>query len=279
MPLLLVAAVVLLAVLVDCFLPTAAEAAESDATHPKLTSKQRELLDLLGPGVVGKPIDLPAITHVRNWYPLQHDDGVYSHASGPKKGNQEQVSLRWVKRDPKEPMGSETGAWRLHSHGRSIKYLTEAKGHLRLPTETDLHHGVITVFDPPEPILLADVSAGESRTMTAQVSVYDLHDPGTLKYQGSVQETYTDLGGYMVHVPRGTYEARLISVRTVGKIGPADVNTEDLAFYAKGVGRIAYIDRKHISAFLLYNKTTQTGMVLAKLPDVDPAEPAPSTAP
>ena len=95
-----------------------------------------------------------------------------------------------------------------------------------------------------------------------------------------MQETYTDLS-IMVHIPR-TYPARLISVRTEGKVGPADIQTEDLAFYARGVGRIAYIERKHISAFLLYNKTTQVGMVLSGSPEVTtktPADEAPPAAP
>lgn len=283
MPLAIVTIVVLLmAIVFDCLVPATANAAVDDEAHPALTQEQRTLLDLLGPGVVGEPVELPDIGHVRHWYPLEAQRGMYQNASGSAKGQVREVSLRWVKRDPKQPGAAGTGAWRLHSHGSNIKYLTEIKGHLRLPTEIDLQHGVMTVFDPPEPILLADVMEGESRVIDLQVSVYDLHNPKQLKYTGSVQETYTDLGAYMVHIPRGTYPARLISVRTEGKVGPADIQTEDLAFYAKGVGRIAYIERKHISAFLLYNKTTQVGMVLSGSPEVTtktPADEAPPAAP
>jgi hypothetical protein len=80
-------------------------------------------------------------------------------------------------------------------------------------------------------------------------------------------------------VPQGTFDARLISVSNVGKVGPADITTEYLAFYAEGVGRIAYINRKHVSAFLFYNTTTQRGMVLLSSHTVaQKSEPAP-TAP
>ena len=269
---------VLLAVLAECFLSGSANASVAVMEHPRLTDQQRDLLDLLGPDVVGAPIVLPEIRHVRNWYPLQQKNGMYLNATGSAKGDQERISLKRIKRNPAEPLGSSGGSWSLHASGINIKYLTESTGHLRLPTETSIDHGVITIFDPPEPVLLAGVAEGESRTMTSKIKVYDLHNPTDMKYQGSVKETYTDLGGYVVNVPRGTYEARLISVRTVGKVGPADIETEDLAFYARGTGRVAYIERKHVSAFLFYDKTTQRGMVLAKLPAATPA-PAESTSP
>ena len=272
---------VFLAVLVECFLPSSVNASVTPATHPRLTDQQRDLLDLLGPDVVGDPVVLPEIRHVRNWYPLQNQDGVYLNATGSAKGDHERISLNRIKRNPQEQLGSSGGSWSLHASGINTKYLIESTGHLRLPTETSIDHGVITVFDPPEPVLLADAVEGEPRTMTSKIKVYDLHDPSDMKYQGSVEETYTDLGGYMVHVPYGTYEARLISVRTVGKVGPADIETEDLAFYARGVGRVAYIERKHVSAFLFYDKTTQRGMVLAELPadTTAPGEPIPPATP
>ena len=248
MPLAIVTIVVLLmAIVFDCLVPATANAAVDDEAHPALTQEQRTLLDLLGPGVVGEPVELPDIGHVRHWYPLEAQRGMYQNASGSAKGQVREVSLRWVKRDPKQPGAAGTGAWRLHSHGSNIKYLTEIKGHLRLPTEIDLQHGVMTVFDPPEPILLADVMEGESRVIDLQVSVYDLHNPKQLRYTGSVQETYTN-GRYMVHIPRGIYPARLISVRTEGKVGPA---TSDRRSRVLRQGRRS--DRlhraQHISAF------------------------------
>jgi hypothetical protein len=111
-------------------------------------------------------------------------------------------------------------------------------------------------------VLLEGVEPGEPQVSESTVSVYDLHAPSDLKYTGKLQITYIDKGAYEVTVPSGTFEARLISINYVGKVGPAHVSATSIAFYAKGIGRVAYIRRNHISAFLVYNKTTQWGFLL-----------------
>jgi hypothetical protein len=275
--LLVVAFSLLMALLAECFLRDEANAGVVPISNPPLTERQQSLIKLLGPDVVGEPTAAAPINHVRTWCPLQAESVLF-HTPG-QEGVEHEVSFGWVNRCPGTPLGSDTGAWTLNSTNRDIKYITHQEGELLLPTEADLHQGVVTVFDPPEALLLANVPVGEPRTMSMNVSVYDLHAPGTLKYSGSLKSTYLDLGGYMVHVPQGTFDARLISVSNVGKVGPADINTEYLAFYAEGVGRIAYINRKHVSAFLFYNTTTQRGMVLSSSHTVaQKSEPAP-TAP
>ena len=272
--LLLVACALLLALLAEFFLPSEAEASVGTPTPPSLTARQQSLLKLLCSDVIGKPVTLEPIMHVQNWCPMEDEHGLFEHADGV--GGDQAVSCRWVKRRPGEPLDSKSGAWTLNSTHKDIKYITHDSGELLLPTETDLNQGVITVFDPPEPLLLAGVPEGTPKNTAMRVSVYDMHDPSTLKYSGHLTSTYLDLGGYTLQVPHGSYEARLISVSNVGKVGPADIDTEYLAFYAKGVGRVAYINRKHISAYLFYNTTTQHGMVLsssqpeAHSPESDP---------
>ena len=105
---------------------------------------------------------------------------------------------------------------------------------------------------------------GQPHTVKSQVDVYDLHNPKKKKYTGNLTFTYEDKGGWQITVPAGTFDARLIVVRSTGSIGPADVSSAYCVFYAKGIGRVAYVSRRHVSAYLVYHKTAQHAMLLDK---------------
>jgi hypothetical protein len=73
---------------------------------------------------------------------------------------------------------------------------------------------------------------------------------------------YAYLGVYEITVPAGKYEAVLIKSSYRGKVGPAHVVDGGYAFYARGVGMVASIERMHVTAFIFYDKRTKTPKVL-----------------
>lgn len=262
--LLIVVAIMLLAMITEVFLESEAQGSwiGQDSNPMSLTDREQELLQLLGDGAIGKRSTLSPINDVTHWFPLLSQAGEYVYGTGSRKGATRRDTLTWVQRNPNSPPGSQEGGWSLTSGTNRVEYLVEQDGNLLLPTELDLSEGVVSVFDPPEPVLLEGVKPGVPHVFETKVFVYDLHAPSDLKYTGHLKITYTDKGAYTVTVPSGTYEARLISITYAGKVGPAHVRASSIAFYAKGVGRVAYVRRDHVSAFLVYNKTTQRGLLL-----------------
>ncbi|MDG2200882.1 MAG: hypothetical protein P8K80_06830 [Phycisphaerales bacterium] len=279
LPLLILACLVLvLAILLDWLGVSQAIAANPIETSPLLTDEDRTMLDLLGPGVVVGPLDQPGIEDIAPWYPLQNQKGSYQRTISGQSSKSVTVLLTHVDRYPHDPPGSSAGAWTLNTTNRDIKYFLLKDGDLMLPTEVNINQGVATIFDPPEPVLLAGLKTGESRTVESKIAVYDLHKPKDKKYTGTLKFIYADKGAWRVTVPAGTFDARLIVVTAEGKIGPGNIRSGYLVFYAKDVGRVAFVARRHVSAYLVYNKTTQHALVLEKMtPETTSLEPKKQT--
>ncbi len=76
--------------------------------------------------------------------------------------------------------------------------------------------------------------------------------------------TYSYLGAHEVTVPAGTYNATLIKWVYKGKVGPARIEDTQDRFMAEDVGVVAMVDKKDISALLIYRDQSKYGKVLVK---------------
>jgi len=110
--------------------------------------------------------------------------------------------------------------------------------------------------------MLPGVAPGEIDHRAIQVRVYDIHDPTVIAHSGNLQATYRDLGGYRLEVPAGTFDTRLIRIDLDGKVGPASVEDSVWVFYAQGIGPVAHVNYKDVSAFLFFNQKDRYGAVL-----------------
>ena len=110
------------------------------------------------------------------------------------------------------------------------------------------------------------VSPGESRQSTIAVKVYDLSEPDNLKYQGSLDVTYSYLGAYAVTVPAGSWDAALVKWTFKGKVGPARIEDTQYRFAVADVGMLARIEAKNISAMLIYHDDSKSAKVLVTQP-------------
>lgn len=210
------------------------------------------------PGVVGQPV--PAFTIDPALASLSAGTRQYQIVSGPNAGTTEQHVIAPL-------AGDTTGTkWRYTIGDRSVYLQLQPGQSLNVVSEQDGDQGVATQYSPPEPLLIAGMNAGDSKSVTLKVNVYDLSDPSDLEHQGSLDVTLTYVGAYQVTVPAGTYDAALLKWAFNGKIGPATVEDIQARFVAPNVGMVAAAEKRDVAAFLIYNDNTKVGKVLAQQP-------------
>jgi hypothetical protein len=208
------------------------------------------------PGVVGDPV--PAFTIDAGLASLSAGTRTYKIVGGDKPGTTEQHVIA-------PQAGDKTGnEWRYRVGDRTL-YLRLAQGEsLAVVSEQDADQGVVTKYSPAQPLLIAGMNAGDKKTMTLKVNVYDLNDPSDLEHQGSLDLTLTYVGAYKVTVPAGTFDAALLVWDYQGKIGPAKIDDVQARFVAPGAGMVAAAEKRDIAAMLIYNDNTKVGKVLVQ---------------
>lgn len=203
------------------------------------------------PGVIGAPV--PAFPIDPSLASLSPGTRTYAIVSGTTRTKSEQHQI--------VPSGK-PGQWR-YTVGDRTAFLHETTGQsLDIVAEQDADQGVLTRFSPGQPLLIAGMNAGDERSMTLKVSVYDLDDPSDLEHKGSLDVTLSYVGAYKVTVPAGTFDAALLLWRYKGKIGPATIEDIQVRLVAKDVGMVAAADKRDVAALLIYNDNTKVGKVL-----------------
>lgn len=238
--------------------PAVAPAAAAD-TIPLPQADRTALEQLLGSGVVGDPVAASPLTPAD--IPLREGTWTYQVVSGKNQGQTENEVLTQLKRD-------ESGAsWKVETGAKDLAFVALGPDdNVAILSEQDTDQGVITRFSPAEPILTTGMKPGDSQKVTIGVKVYDLSSPDEVSHSGSLELEYSYVGAYKVTVPAGSYDAALLRWVYDGSVGPASVKDTQYRLVAKDVGIVASIDKKKISALLLYHDNSNTGRVLEKAP-------------
>lgn len=203
------------------------------------------------PGVVGEAV--PAFTIDPSLATLSAGTRTYAVVSGNTDNQTEQHKIS---------ASDKPGQWRYTVGDRTV-FLHESKGEsLSIVSEQDNDKGVLTRYSPAQPLLIAGMNAGDEKTMTLKVNVYDLDDPEDLEHSGTLDLTLTYVGAYKVTVPAGTFDAALLRWHYKGKVGPATVDDVQARFIAKDVGMVAAAEKLDVAAFLVYNDNSKVGKVL-----------------
>ena len=220
-----------------------------------------ELEKYLGQGVVGKAIAGNPIAEGSTFFPFVARSWTFRFTSGDMKGKTQEQSLKDVKTDGDK----ETG---LYQNGEILSdaLARAADGSVTLLSESNSKEGVVSHFAPPEPIYVNGMQPGDSKSLKVEVKVYDLDDPDEVTHSGSLDLTYSYIGAYEVTVPAGTYQAALLKWVYDGKVGPATVEDTQYRFLADGVGVVAMVEKKNISALLVYHDDDKYGKVLVESP-------------
>jgi DUF3108-like len=230
------------------------------AAAASLTAGEQAMLEeMLGQGVVGAPVKGSTLT--AEFAPLHDGTWTYQIVGGDHAGKTEQHHVNRLDRD------SSGASWRYAVGDKGLVFIKEmSDGSLTFVTEENSEQGVVTRYEPPEPGLLTGLAPGDSRTSSVAVAVSDLTDPSVVSHNGTLDVTYSYLGAYKVTTPAGTYDAALVKWTYKGKVGPAKVDDTQYRFFAPKVGMVASVDKLDVSAFLLYQKHSKFGKVLAQTP-------------
>ena len=240
------------------FIAAVAAAGTSQAGATDLSEEDRSAISrLLGEGVLGPALPADPIDETATLIPLAPATRIFRLSSGPDAGTTETDILTASAQE-----GSDA-SWQYAAGQRSVYNLrSTGDGSIVIPSEQDLVLGVVTRYDPPQPLIIRGIRPGEQRTLSIAVTVSDLDDPRTVAHSGLFSVNYTYVGRYRVTVPAGTYPAALIKWQYHGEVGPAGFKGLQYWFFANGLGPIAVIDQQHMSAFVLYKKDTTYGKVL-----------------
>lgn len=232
-------------------MPCAPAFAQGAGAVVPLPADMRAAAEKYLPGVVGEAV--PAFTIDPALASLAPGTRTYAVVSGTTKAKTEQHVITALEKP---------GQWRYTVGERTI-FLREVKGEsLSIVSEEDNDKGVLTRYSPAQPLLLAGMNAGDEKTMTLKVNVYDLDDPDDLEYKGTLDLTLSYVGAYKVTVPAGTFDAALLRWHYKGKIGPASVDDIQARFVARDVGMVAAAEKLDVAALLIYNDNTKVGKVL-----------------
>lgn len=224
----------------------------------ELNATDRNALAVLGNGVVGKALSARPLGNVAELLPLREGEWVYRITAGEHEGVHQQVTVA-------ETTGrGGRKLWKKAIKGDVTEFYSYENGGIHRVRENDYSQKVITSAKPALPIMFKGMKPGESSQGETVLKVHDLSDPTDLKYKGHLKVTHTYVGAYEVNVPAGKFQTVLIRSTYDGKVGPAHVVDGEYAFYAKGVGVVASIERKHVTAFLFYNKRKKTPKVLIR---------------
>jgi hypothetical protein len=238
---------------------TALPLAAAADTIPLPDSDRTALDQLLGSGVVGDPVDAGPLATAD--IPLRAGTWTYQVVAGKKKGQSESDVMSQLERD------ASGASWKLAVGTNDVAFIQVGDDQSNaIVCEQDTDQGVITRFTPAEPIVTAGMSPGDSKQVTIGVKVYDLSSPDEVSHSGSLDLEYSYVGAYKVTVPAGSYDAALLRWVYDGSVGPASVDDTQYRLIAKDVGIVASIEKKKISALLLYHDNSNTGRVLAKAP-------------
>ncbi len=166
-----------------------------------------------------------------------------------------------------EPVGSTNGGWLLSANGNFFGHLRKAdNGTIAEPTLVSHDLGLIVRLNPPEPILIPELKAGEDRSMSIRVRMYDLHEPVVMALSGTRNITFTDMGMWRIKVPAGTFNARLVRTKGTNTVAGETFESLRYLFYARGEGLVAIVDTKPITQPVQPVKGVRAAVLMKRKP-------------
>ena len=211
--------------------------------------------------MIGPAKNVPLLDNAKDWWPLKEATLTYGHGNDHAKS--ETVVVSKITRAPGSTLKDPIDGWAVELPGGTTRYLTTNDPYgIVSPSALNKSYSVIIELDPAEPIVHSGSKPGTPARRKTKVDVYNVGSMKSTAYSGTVDCTWTDLGGWRVKVPMGEYDTRLVKVEYNGSVGPASVNGSNYVFLAKGKGVIAYSDGRDISAFIIFNLDDDTGGVL-----------------
>lgn len=195
---------------------------------------------------------------------------------GPGTGGSLHRSVKAVGRAPAHWPDSGVPPVAVTIPGRSVMYLfLDAKGSIVAETQLDLEQAVLVTFTPGE---MRVPHQGVPDPYQMKVKVWDLHDPGDLEHEGTMNVVARNRGTWRVKTPAGEFDCLMLRLDYDGKVGPASVKDTNLRFISPEVGLVASVEGKRVSAMIFYNTDTRIALALKDPPPQARATPVKAPA-
>ncbi len=253
-----------------------------DGTSPGSVSAEglapraaKEVLEILGEGVVGDPASASPLGDVNRVARWESGEWRYRITSGTRRGQTERESLAPI------DVTTRGETWKRTVGQEYTLFLRRtAEGDLVMPTEIAHAHAALVSFEPPLTYLMAGLAPGERRVFDGTMDVYSSRDQATRRYSGRIRATTEYAGVYQVTTPAGTFSATLIKTDyKIDILAVVSVSDTLYTFYAEGVGKVAEAEHRRISAIGLFNSDTRIGKVLVSFTPLSAPVTAPIEAP
>ncbi len=235
-----------------------ATTANAGSLMPLPEQDRSEIDGSLGEGVLGEAVPAPEITAPGRYLDMNLHSRHYRLRNEDGEESDQPFTLTPI--DPEH--GNST--WRYQEGDVENGYIEQQPdGSFVLTGVEDVATGAVTRYEPAEPFLLKGMRPGEVRRLRMAVRVYDRSDPSVIAHEGALQVVYRYLGAYRLTLPAGTFDAVVMKSSFNGNVGPARLEDTQYRFFASGAGLVASIERRDVSAFLLYNAHMKETKLLA----------------
>jgi hypothetical protein len=209
----------------------------------------------LGQGILGDAVPAPVIANPADYLRLQPHTARYRVVEDGAASGAEPFRL------VAEPPG-----WRFRVGEQEEIFLKAlADGSFVLTGIRQLEARALTRYDPPEPLLFQGLEPGGERKVSMGIRVYDEDEPDEVIHQGRLDMTFRYLGAYRLAVPAGGYDTVLMKSTFKGRVGPAALEDTQYRFFAPGVGLVATIEHRRLSALIFYRSELKVARLLESL--------------
>lgn len=236
-------------------------AAATDPVLPLPPADKQVIDQSLGRGVVGKPVPAPVIADPAHYLAFAPGAWTYQVRKG---AHGKSTELYQWSADGHGPHGP---SWRYNAGGEEIGFVeARGDGSLYLTGVREVRDDALTRYAPPEPLLLNGLAPGHEHRQRMAVRVYDPATPDEPLHEGELEVVYRYVGAYRLELPIGVHDAVLFKSTFNGHVGPATLSDVQYRFFAPGVGIVALMEKREVSAFVVYNLHLDVAKVLAGRP-------------
>lgn len=226
-----------------------------------MPSEDRAMIDkFLGKGVLGKAVASEPLGDPLEYIQYDKDASFgVKITCGEDQGKVIKHSIKILKPDTGEKMWEVTAG-----NTDTLKLKISPKGNLVFLNHAEPDEGLDGHYSPHPPLLIKGMEPGSTFKHDFEISVRYLDDPDKEKHHGHLTLNLTYLGTFEMDLPIGKHPAVAIKSEYIGKVGPAKLDDAQYRFFVKGVGVVAMIEEKDISAFLVYSDQEKVGKLLLK---------------
>lgn len=236
-------------------------AGPSDPTLELPAADRKVIEDVAGAGLIMAAIPAPRLSDPGQFLELGAAPRVYRVRD--RENGEAEETHRWessgVRRMP--------STWRYRAGDSEIGLVERSPdGSFVISGIEDLKEKALTRYQPAEPLLVQGLTPGEERTRRMDVQVYDPADATQVLHRGSVDVAHRYLGAYRIKTPSGLHDVILTRSVFDGSVGPAHLRDVQYRFFAKGIGIVATVEARDVTAAVIYHSEVRVARLLAARP-------------